>query len=69
MGLEIAIDRKACKSAGQCVFRAPLTFELDETDRARVIDPGGDAEDVVIEAARSCPNFAIRVDKDGERVV
>lgn len=69
MGLEVVVDRKACKSAGQCVFRAPLTFELDDTDRARVIDPNGDEEDVVIEVARSCPNAAIRVAKDAERVV
>lgn len=62
----IRIDREACRGSRQCVHRAPATFALDADDRARVADARGDPPDAILTAARSCPNFAIRV-HDGER--
>jgi ferredoxin len=57
--LEIRIDRDACAGARACTMRAPRTFALDETRKAIVTDPAGDPEPAILDAARSCPNFAI----------
>ncbi len=67
--LEIAIDRAACRGAGECVFRAERTFVLDDEDCAKLISADGDSEEVVLAAARACPNFAIAVSRGGVRLV
>ncbi len=69
MPLEIRIDREACRGAGECVFRAPGSFALDDADRAVVRGAGDDPDARIVEAARACPHFAIQVLRDGERVV
>jgi len=65
-GLEIRIDREACRGAAECLFRAPGTFELDERNRARVREQTTDSPADILMAARSCPNFAIRVEEAGK---
>jgi ferredoxin len=67
-GLEVAVDRGACMGAGECVYRAPKTFGFDEEGRAIVIGSGADPDDDVIMAANCCPNFAIKVTRDGAPV-
>jgi ferredoxin len=67
--LEVQVDPGMCMSAGECIFRAPKTFAFGEDGRSTVIDPAGDDEETVIDAARSCPNFAISVRRDGEVIV
>jgi len=69
MKLEIRIDRAACHGTGECVFRAPASFALDDEDTATLRDSPGDAEDQLLRAARACPHFAIAVRRDGERLV
>jgi ferredoxin len=64
-GIEILIDREACSGARACVLRAANTFALDETRKAVVTDPNGDPEQTILEAARSCPNFAIELTRNG----
>jgi ferredoxin len=59
--LEIVVDRSACRGSGVCVRRAPATFAFDAERKATVADPPGDAEEALLDAERSCPNFAIRV--------
>ena len=63
--LEIEIDRDACSGARACTLRAPHTFALDEQRKAVVMDPAGDPEPAILEAARSCPNFAIELTRNG----
>jgi len=67
--LEIAIDRTACRGAGECIYRAPRTFALDASDRAVVVSVDSDSEAVVLAAARACPHFAISVQRGSERLV
>jgi ferredoxin len=73
--LEIAIDRAACRGIGECVLRAGRTFALDDEDCAQLVasDAGSnldqDAEQVILAAARACPNFAISVTQRGVRLV
>ncbi len=66
--LEVHVDRDACTGAGACALRAPHTFSLDAARKAVVADPPGDPEDPILAAARSCPNFAIELSRDGEPV-
>jgi ferredoxin len=66
--LEVNVDRDACTGARACVLRAPATFSLDAAGKAVVAEPPGDAEDAVLAAARSCPNFAIELRRDGAPV-
>ena len=66
--LEIRADTAACKGARACVRRAPATFSLDAQRRVRVASPPSDLVDVIIAAARACPNFVLEVFRDGERL-
>jgi ferredoxin len=63
--LEIQIDRDACSGARACILRAAHTFALDEAKKAVVRDPNGDPEQAILDAARSCPNFAIELARGG----
>jgi ferredoxin len=66
--LEVHVDRDACTGARACVLRAPATFSLDAAGKAVAAEPAGDPEPAVLDAARSCPNFAIELRRDGAPV-
>ena len=66
--LEVHVDRESCTGAGACALRAPGTFSLDADKKAVVAGPHGDPEEAVLAAARSCPNFAIELSRDGTPV-
>ena len=66
--LAVRVDRDACTGANACALRAPRTFSLDANRKAVVADPPGDPEEAVLAAARSCPNFAIELHRNGEPV-
>ncbi len=51
------VDVDACAAHGDCVDVAPDVFALD--DVARVI--GTASDELLIEAAESCPSAAIRI--------
>ena len=59
--IEITVDRALCIGSGDCVDTAPNVFQLDEEDKAVVIDPDGASVDEVITAAGNCPVSAIFV--------
>jgi ferredoxin len=60
-GLVIEIDRELCYGFGDCVSTAPDVFELDDEEKAVVIDPNGAARDDLSEAAANCPVMAITI--------
>ena len=63
----VTVDRSLCIGSGDCVDTAPDVFQLDEEDKAVVVDPDGAPTDDVIEAARNCPVSAIFVvGEDGD---
>ena len=65
--VEITVDRALCIGSGDCVDTAPDVFQLDEEDKAVVVDPDGASVDDVLEAARNCPVSAIFVaSEDGD---
>jgi ferredoxin len=60
-GLVIEVDRELCYGFGDCVSSAPAVFELDDDEKAVVIDPNGAARDDLVEAAANCPVNAITI--------
>ncbi|ONI76992.1 cytochrome [Actinosynnema sp. ALI-1.44] len=56
----LEVDRHACISSGMCVGIAPDHFEL-EADGSHALADVVDQDEVVVDAAESCPVEAIRV--------
>ncbi len=52
---KICIDREQCIGDGMCVNDAPQTFELDDEQKAFVLDGPGDEQEYILDAAKSCP--------------
>jgi ferredoxin len=59
--IAVTVDRSLCIGSGDCVDTAPDVFQLDDEDKAVVVDPDGAPVDDVIEAAGNCPVSAIFV--------
>ncbi len=57
--MKIRVDRELCKGAGSCVVLAPQVFQMDDADKAVVIDVHGHDDDTIWRAAESCPFDAI----------
>jgi ferredoxin len=53
--IAVTVDRSLCIGSGDCVDTAPDVFQLDDEDKAVVVDPDGAPVDDVIEAAGNCP--------------
>ena len=67
--MKVRVDRDLCMGAGNCVAIAPSVFELDQEGKAIVLDPTSVDEDMLMEAAESCPFEAIIVeDERGDQV-
>ena len=65
--IQITVDRALCIGSGDCVDSAPNVFQLDEEDKAVVVDPDGASVDEAIQAAGNCPVSAIFVvGEDGD---
>ena len=63
--IEITVDRALCIGSGDCVDTAPDVFQLDDEDKAIVVDPDAASVDDVIAAAGNCPVGAIFVVGEG----
>ncbi|MFQ5574142.1 MAG: ferredoxin [Terriglobia bacterium] len=59
--MKIVIDRDACIGAASCVAIAPHVFELDDDNKAVLIDKDPDDKESVRRAAEACPTAAIEV--------
>ncbi len=69
MSFGVRVDRDLCIGLGNCVAIAPTVFELDEENKAVVLDPSSVSDDILLEAAESCPAKAIIVeDSEGHQV-
>lgn len=54
----ISVKKDECTGCGLCVSICPDVFEMDEDDKAKVLEPESDAE-CTHEAAENCPVEAI----------
>jgi ferredoxin len=59
--VEVTVDRGLCIGSGDCVDTAPDVFQLDDEDKAVVVDPDGAPLDDILAAAGGCPVSAIFV--------
>ena len=66
--LKVNVDRHRCVGAGNCITIAPTAFDWIEGDHAKadVIDATSVDEEVLREAALSCPTMAIRIEEVDE---
>jgi ferredoxin len=59
MPYQITIDRHLCSGYGECIGIAPEVFRLGDDNISVVVDPEGDDEEIILDAARACPVDAI----------
>lgn len=66
----VKVIREKCIGAASCVAVSPLTFKLDDENKAIVLAQKMDSDDNLLLAAQSCPTAAIVVidDETGEQV-
>ena len=56
---KISVDKNTCISSAMCVALAPGRFVLDEQQRSGPVEAEIDPDEVVRDAAASCPSEAI----------
>lgn len=65
----IEIDRDLCIGAASCVAVSPEVFDLDEENKAVLVNPRGADDETILLAAWSCPTRAIKLyDKKGKPI-
>jgi ferredoxin len=66
---KIVIDRDLCIGAATCVTIAPGTFQMDEENKAILVDLTGNDAETILLAAESCPTKAIFLyDEEGKQI-
>lgn len=66
---KIVVDRDTCIGAAPCIAIAPGVFQLDEENKAYVVDMTAADDDTILLAAQSCPVQAIKLyDEEGSQV-
>jgi ferredoxin len=66
---KIVIDRDLCIGAASCVVIAPGTFQMDDENKAYLVDLAAHDAETQLMAAESCPTKAIFLyDEDGNQV-
>ncbi len=59
--LKITVNPNVCVGNAMCETYATKTFALNDDRQSSVINPEGDPEELVLEAAENCPVSAITV--------
>lgn len=66
---KIIIDRDLCIGAASCLAVTGETYELDEENKAVVIDSNAADDETLMMSAQSCPTKAILLfDKEGQQI-
>jgi ferredoxin len=66
---KIEIDKKLCIGCGSCNAIAPKTFGMNADMKAEVKKGVQDNDKTILQAAESCPVFAIKLtDEKGKRI-
>ena len=60
--LRITVDHDVCVGNDLCTNIATNVFALNEDIQSEVVNPEGDSEEKVLEAAENCPVSAIMVE-------
>lgn len=66
---KIVVDRDVCIGAAPCVTVAPGVFQLDDENKAYVVDPKAADDETILLAAQACPVQAISLfDETGKQI-
>lgn len=67
----VEYDINKCIGAASCAAIAPLTFFMNEENKAELVEDGTwDEDDLILSAAQSCPVFAIKIiNKETEEIL
>lgn len=66
---KIVVDRDLCIGAASCIAVSGAAYELDNENKAIVLDPNAIDDETLIMSAESCPTKAILLfDKAGNQV-
>ena len=60
--LRIRVDHNKCVGNAMCTSIAPHVFTLNDNRQSEAVNPTGDTEERVLEAAENCPVSAITVE-------
>jgi ferredoxin len=68
--LRVWVDHTACVGNAMCETIATKSFRLNDNRQSEAMDPPGDSETAILEAAENCPVSAIFVEdaETGERL-
>jgi len=66
---KIVVDRDLCIGAATCVVLAPGVFQMDEENKAYLVDLNGADAETILAAAESCPTKAVFLyDEEGKQI-
>lgn len=66
---KVVVDRELCIGAAPCVTVAPGVFQLDDENKAYVVNQKGADDETILLAAQSCPVQAIIIyDEEGNQI-
>ena len=60
--LRVRVDHLLCVGNAMCETYAPNVFRLNDDRQSEAVDPAGDSEEKILEAAENCPMSAILVE-------
>jgi len=60
--LLVRVDHNVCVGNAMCETFAPHVFRLNDNRQSEAVDPTGDSEEKILEAAENCPVSAITVE-------
>jgi ferredoxin len=60
--LRVWVDHNQCVGNAMCVTIATRAFRLNADRQSEAVDPEGDSEEKILEAAENCPVSAIFVE-------
>ena len=68
--LRLWVDHGVCVGNAMCESIAPKVFQLNDNRQSEAVNPAGDTEEKILEAAENCPVSAIFVEgaETGERL-
>jgi ferredoxin len=59
--LRVRVDHNVCVGNAMCETIAPHVFQLNDNRQSEAVNPEGDTEKKILEAAENCPVSAIHV--------
>ena len=60
--VRVRVDHNLCVGNAMCETFAPNVFRLNEDRQSEAVNPAGDSEEKILEAAENCPMSAIIVE-------